>query len=101
MSKDRRRYRIVAADTKAVAVDTVVEAIKAGDSFTSTTEAVAEALDVSATTVRAWVNASGRRPRPSWEVARKLERQLNAANELSRRLEARLAAGFGGTGADR
>lgn len=87
---ERRRYRIVDEDTKSDAIATAVRCIEAGDSFTSACASVAKVLDVSATTVRSWVNASGRRPQPSWEVVRRLELELAAATELTRRLDARL-----------
>lgn len=93
MNTERRRYRIVDEDTKSDAIATAVRCIKAGDSFTAACAAVADVLDVSATTVRGWVNASGLRPQPSWEVVRRLELELAAATELNRRRDARLGVG--------
>ncbi|MGG7104570.1 hypothetical protein [Rhodococcus sp. 24CO] len=99
MSKVRRRYRIVDENIKDAAIGTAVKSIKAGESFTAACAAVADVLDVSDSAVRSWVNASGLRPQPSWEVARKLQTQLDAATELTRRLEARLGTGTQRSGA--
>lgn len=93
MRPERRRYRMIDEDSRADAIATVVHSIEAGDTFTSACAAVAKVLDVSETAVRGWVNASGQRPQPSWVVARKLELELSAATELTRRLEARLSGG--------
>lgn len=93
MRAERRRYRIVDEDSKADAIATAVRSIEAGDSFTAACAAVAKALDVSETAVRGWVNASGLRPQPSLEVVRRLELELAAATELTRRREARLSVG--------
>lgn len=94
MTNVRRRYRIVDEETKAAAVATAVKCIEAGTSFTAACSAVAEQLDVSETAVRGWVNASGLRPQPSWEVVHRLQLRLEAATELTRRL----AAGRSGPG---
>lgn len=101
MSAGRRRYRMLDEETKQDAVATAITCIEAGDSFTAACAAVAAQLDVSETAVRGWVNASGLRPRPSWEVAHRLQQQLAAATELTRRLEARMERSIPGTGPQR
>jgi transposase-like protein len=88
MTNVRRRYRLVDEETKAAAVATAVKCIEEGTSFTAACSAVAEQVDVSETAVRGWVNASGLRPQPSWDVVRQLQLQLEAATELTRRLTA-------------
>ncbi|MFD4183917.1 hypothetical protein [Rhodococcus sp. NPDC058514] len=92
MTTTRRRYRIVSDEAKTAAVDTVIDRISNGDSFTSACRAVGTQLEVSQTAVRSWVNDSGRRPEPSWDRVRSLEAQLAAATDLNRRLAARLGA---------
>ncbi|WP_072691476.1 hypothetical protein [Rhodococcus marinonascens] len=84
--RTRRRYRIVDDQAKDDAVATAIKSIEAGTSFTAACAAVATQLDVSATAVRAWVNASGLRPQPSWDVVSRLRADLAAATELNRRL---------------
>ena len=90
MTTGRRRYRVVDAGTRTDAVDTALTAISTGLSFTAACRAVARQVDVSETAVRKWVNDSGRRPQPSWDVVVDLRGQLEAATELNRRMAARL-----------
>lgn len=90
MTATRRRYRVVDDGTHADAVDTVLDRIGAGDSFTSACRAVATQIDMSETAVRTWVNDSGRRPRPLRDKVIELRRQLEAATDLNRRLADRL-----------
>lgn len=90
MTAARRRYRVVDEVTRVDAVETVLTSITGGRSFTAACRAVARQIDVSETAVRKWVNDSGRRPQPAWDVVVDLRGQLEAATELNRRMAARL-----------
>lgn len=82
----RRRYRMVSADTRAAAVETAVAQIEGGSTFTAACRHVAEQVGVSETAVRHWVNASGRRPRGTWDEVVELRASLQAALRLNRQL---------------
>lgn len=84
----RRRYRIVDDTARDAAIGTVCAAIAKGTSFTAACRAVAEQLDVAETTVRGWVNNSGRRPDVDFGQLVALRQALAAATELNLRLSA-------------
>lgn len=86
MNADRRRYTVVDDDTREAAVLAVVARIEAGDSFTAAARAAAAQLEVAETTVRAWVNRSGLRPRRTEEKVAALETELATVRELNRLL---------------
>ncbi|MDO1481795.1 hypothetical protein [Rhodococcus ruber] len=82
----RRRYTLVDDRTREAAIETVLQRMQAGDSFTAATRAAAAQLDVAETTVRGWVNRSGRRPRRTERDVAALEAELAMAQELNRAL---------------
>ncbi|MEH6822266.1 MAG: hypothetical protein V7706_20270 [Dietzia psychralcaliphila] len=90
---ERRKYRIVDDATREAAIGTVCGAIERGTSFTAACKVVAQHLDVAETTVRGWVNDSGRRPRADFEQVLELRRALEAAAELNHRLSAGRTSG--------
>lgn len=81
-----RRYTLVDDLTRDAAIEAVLERMKAGDSFTAATRAAALGLEVAETTVRGWVNRSGRRPRRTERDVAALEAELALARELNRAL---------------
>ena len=85
---DRRKYRLVDDETRDAAIGTVCTAIEDGTSFTAACAVVAAHIGVAATTVRGWVNDSGRRPRTDYDEVLELRRALAAAAELNHRLAA-------------
>lgn len=85
---ERRKYRLVDDDTRDAAIGTVCTAIEQGTSFTAACAVVAAHIGVAATTVRGWVNDSGRRPRTDYDEVLELRRALAAAAELNHRLAA-------------
>ena len=87
----RRRYTVVDDLTREAAIEAVLGRMKAGDSFTAATRAAAIQLDVAETTVRNWVNRSGRRPRRTPQEVAALEAELALAQELNRRQPAERA----------
>ena len=89
IGENRRKYRLVNDETRDAAIGTVCAAIERGTSFTASCRVVAQHLDVAETTVRGWVNDSGRRPRADFEHILELRRALDAAAELNHRLSAR------------
>lgn len=95
MTYERRRYNVVDDDTRDAAVRAVVARIEAGDSFTAAARAASKQLDVSETTVRAWGNRSGLRPRRTAKEVAALETELAMARELNRVLIAKYGAGEG------
>lgn len=82
----RRRYTVVDDLTREAAIEAVLQRMQAGDSFTAATRAAAAQLDVAETTVRGWVNRSGRRPRRTEREVAALEAELALAQELNRAL---------------
>ena len=82
----RRRYRIVDDTARTAAVETVCAAIAAGTSFTAACATVAAGLGVADTTVRGWVNNSGKRPRTDDREIHELRRALAVAADLNHRL---------------
>ncbi|QQM55686.1 hypothetical protein [Rhodococcus pyridinivorans] len=84
--RGRRRYTLVDDLTREAAIETVLGRMKAGVSFTAATRAAAAQLDVAETTVRGWVNRSGRRPRRTPQEVAALEAELVLAQELNRAL---------------
>lgn len=93
MNDDRRRYTVVDDVTREAAVRAVVARIEAGDSFTAAARAAAGQLEVAETTVRAWVNRSGLRPRRTDQQVAALETELAMARELNRTLIEKYGAG--------
>nr|WP_249277143.1 MULTISPECIES: hypothetical protein [unclassified Rhodococcus (in: high G+C Gram-positive bacteria)] len=85
---ERRKYRLVDDETRDAAIGTVCTAIEQGTSFTAACAVVAAHIGVAATTVRGWVNDSGRRPRTDYDEVLELRRALAAAAELNHRLAA-------------
>jgi len=90
---DRRRYTVVDDATRDAAVRAVIARMNAGDSFTAAARAAASQLDVAETTVRAWVNRSGLRPRRTEKDVAALEAELAMAQELIRTLTEKYEAG--------
>ena len=86
MTCDRRRYTVVDDATRQAAVQAVIARMNAGDSFTAAARAAAGQLEVAETTVRAWVNRSGLRPRRTEQDVAALEAELAMARELNRML---------------
>ena len=84
--RGRRRYTLVGERTREAAIEAVLQRMQAGDSFTAATRAAAAQLDVAETTVRGWVNRSGRRPRRTERDVAALEAELALARELNRAL---------------
>ncbi|UPK66428.1 hypothetical protein MYP14_25475 (plasmid) [Rhodococcus pyridinivorans] len=84
--RGRRRYTVVDDLTREATIEAVLGRMKAGDSFTAATRAAAAQLDVAETTVRSWVNRSGRRPRRTERDVAALEAELALAQELNRAL---------------
>ncbi|MEE2034652.1 hypothetical protein [Rhodococcus chondri] len=82
----RRRYTLVDDLTREAAIEAVLGRMKAGDSFTGAARAAALGLEVAETTVRGWVNRSGRRPHRTEREVAALEAELALARELSRAL---------------
>ncbi|AUM20189.1 hypothetical protein [Rhodococcus ruber] len=87
-----RRYTLVDERTREAAIEAVLQRMQAGDSFTAATRAAAAQLDVAETTVRGWVNRSGRRPRRTARDVAALEAELAMAQELNRALARKHAA---------
>ncbi|WP_048774287.1 hypothetical protein [Rhodococcus ruber] len=87
-----RRYTLVDELTREAAIETVLGRMQAGDSFTAATRAAAAQLEVAETTVRGWVNRSGRRPRRTARDVAALEAELAMAQELNRALVRKHAA---------
>ncbi len=82
----RRRYTLVDERTREAAIEAVLGRMQAGASFTAATRAAAAQLEVAETTVRGWVNRSGRRPRRTPQEVAALEAELALAQELNRAL---------------
>lgn len=93
-SSGTRRYTLVDDLTREAAIEAVLGRMKAGDSFTAAARAAAIQLDVAETTVRGWVNRSGRRPRRTPQEVAALEAELALAQELNRALARRHGIAF-------
>lgn len=84
---ERRKYHVVTSEARDAAITTVCKAIEDGTTFTAACRAVASRLDVAETTVRGWVNNSGRRsPAIDYAEVVELRRQLAMVTELNHRL---------------
>ncbi len=86
----RQRYRRVDERTRAAAIDAVLASMEMGVSFSAAAAAVAVELGVNESTVRTWVNDSGRRPTVNFSELAALRAQLAASAELNRQLSARI-----------